>query len=307
MIIRTGTPATEALRPRWSIRSRVTDLLGVTDGTFAQEVRLTHLRDHVVKCFLDDPDDKDAFTVEVMPALRRPGCGLRIPERSNEAGWVTADPEFLLSEVAARHGEWRFFAAMVRAIKKWKDVANIDMKSLTAEVLTLNCMPAPEPGQVLSRQAALQRFFTAAASAVMDGVMDPAGLCGEIQPGRTAWPRGPPCWRPRMSPRGRSRPRSAVTMTPRCACGGRCSGRISRNPPAEAWRATAMRLGNPVMTRRIRSSHPFRSTPRRAGHAALPAPAIRHYCLRSPAGAPLSAQASFAPPAGGRDRFGDPA
>lgn len=165
------------------VRSQVTDLLGVTAGTFAQEVRLTHLRNHVVKCFLDDPEDDDAFTVEVMPALRRPGGGLRIPERSNEAGWVTADPEFLLSEVAVRHREWRFFAPMVRAIKKWKDVANLDMKSLTAEVLTLNCMPAPQPGQVLSRQAALQRFFTAAASAVMDGVTDPAGWCGEIQPG----------------------------------------------------------------------------------------------------------------------------
>jgi predicted nucleotidyltransferase len=165
------------------VRSQVTDLLGVTAGTFAQEVRLTHLRNHVVNCFLDDPEAKDAFTVEVMPALRRPGGALRIPERSNEAGWVTADPEFLLSEVAARHGDWRFFAPMVRAIKKWKDVANLDMKSLTAEVLTLNCMPAPELGQVLSRQAALQRFFTAAASAVMDGVTDPAGCCGEIQPG----------------------------------------------------------------------------------------------------------------------------
>lgn len=111
------------------------------------------------------------------------GGGLRIPERDNEAGWVTADPEFLLSKVAARHSEWRFFAPMVRVIKKWKDVANLDMKSLTAEVLALNCMPAPRPGQVLSRPAALQRFFTAAASAVMEGVTDPAGWCGEIQPG----------------------------------------------------------------------------------------------------------------------------
>jgi hypothetical protein len=167
-------------------RGQVTDLLGVTAGTFAQEVRRAHLRNHVVKCFLDDPDDSDdpdAFAVEVMPALRRPEGGLRIPERNNGAGWVTADPEFLISEVAARHREWRFFAPMVRAIKKWKDVANIDMKSLTAEVLALKCMPRPLPGQVLTRPAALQQFFTAAASAVMDGVTDPAGWCGEIQPG----------------------------------------------------------------------------------------------------------------------------
>jgi predicted nucleotidyltransferase len=163
-------------------RGQVTSLLGVTAGTLAQEVRLAHLRTHVVKCFLDDPEDKNAFTVEVMPALRRPEGGLRIPERGNDAGWVTADPEFLMSEVAARHREWRSFAPMVRAIKKWKDVAGLDMKSLTGEILALNCLPAPQPGQMLTRPVALQQFFTAAASAVMNGVTDPAGWCGEIQP-----------------------------------------------------------------------------------------------------------------------------
>jgi hypothetical protein len=162
-------------------RGQVTALLGVTAGTFAQEVRLTRLRTHVVKCFLDDPEDDDAFTVEVLPALRREEGGLRIPECSNPAGWVTADPEFLMSEVAARHREWPFFAPMVRAVKKWKDVAGIDMKSLTAEVLALQCMPRPRPGQVLSRQDALLQFFTASAFAVMDRVVDPAGWCGEIQ------------------------------------------------------------------------------------------------------------------------------
>jgi hypothetical protein len=165
------------------IRSQVKDLLGVTGGSFAQEVRFTLLRTHVVKCFLDDPEDKNAFAVEVMPALRLPGSGLRIPECGNDAGWVTADPEFLMSKVAARHSEWRYFAPMIRAIKNWKDVAGLDMKSLTAEVLALNCLPRPRSDQVLTRPAALQQFFTAAAVAVMDGVFDPAGWCGEIQPG----------------------------------------------------------------------------------------------------------------------------
>ena len=164
------------------LRGQVTNLLGVGAGTVKREVRLTHLRNHVVKCFLDDPDDEDAFAVEVMPALRREEGGLRIPERHND-GWVTADPEFLISAVAARHREWRSFAPMVRTVKKWKDVACLDMKSLTAEVLALNCMPRPLPGEVLARPVALQRFFTSAASAVMYGVLDPAGHCGEIQPG----------------------------------------------------------------------------------------------------------------------------
>ena len=170
------------------IRGQVTDLLGVSAGTCVHEVRLTHLRTHVVKCFLDDPKAKDPFAVEVMPALRRPGGGLRIPENrdGNDSGtgtdWVTADPEFLISKVADRHSDWRYFAPMVRAIKKWKDVANLDMKSLVAEVLALTCLPSPQPGEVLTRPVALQQFFTAAASAVMDGVTDPAGWCGEIQP-----------------------------------------------------------------------------------------------------------------------------
>jgi hypothetical protein len=176
----TGTDSADAALEY--IRGQVTSMLGVTAGTFAQEVRLTHLRTHVVKCFLDDPEDDNAFTVEVMPALRRPEGGIRIPERGSDAGWVTADPEFLISEVAARHRKWRSFAPMVRAIKKWKDVAHLDMKSLTAEVLALNCLPAPQLGQVLTRPVALQQFFTAAASAVMEGVADPAGWCGEIQP-----------------------------------------------------------------------------------------------------------------------------
>lgn len=165
------------------IRGQVTTLLGITAGSFAQEVRRVHLRTHVVKCFLDDPEDPDAFAVEVMPALRRLDGTLRIPERGSGLGWVTADPEFLISKVAARHREWRYFAPMVRAIKKWKDVSNLGMKSLTAEVLALNCLPVPQSGQELTRPVALQRFFTAAAAAVMSGVYDPAGWCGEIQPG----------------------------------------------------------------------------------------------------------------------------
>jgi len=182
----TGSSGAEAALEH--IRGQVTNLLGVSAGSIAQEVRRAHLRTHVVKCFLDDPDDPDAFAVEVMPALRRLDGALRIPERGNDVGWVTANPEFLMSEVAARHSEWRSFAPMVRAIKKWKDVAVLDMKSLTAEVLALKCLPVPQSDQLLTRPVALQQFFTAAAAAVMGGVFDPAGWCGEIQPGldRTA-------------------------------------------------------------------------------------------------------------------------
>ena len=163
-------------------RGLVTELLGVSAGSFAREVRRADLRNHVVKCFLDDPDDKQAFVVEVMPALRvSDGGPLRIPEKHNDR-WVTADPEFLIRAVAQRHREWRYFAPMIRTVKKWKDVAGLDMKSLTAEVLVLNCLPRPDAGVTLTRPAALARFFTSAATAVMSGVNEPADWCGEIQP-----------------------------------------------------------------------------------------------------------------------------
>lgn len=167
-------------------RGQVRALLGQCEDTTAQVVRRTLLRNHVVKCFLDDPDDPDAFAVEVMPVLR---CddGLRIPERRADR-WATADPQFLIDRVARRHEAWvvgdrRFFVPMVRVIKAWKDHAGLDMKSLVAEVLALNNIPWPQPGATLTRPEALARFFTAAAADVMGGVHDPAGWCGEIQPG----------------------------------------------------------------------------------------------------------------------------
>ena len=169
--------AEEALR---YVRDRVKNLLGATNGSYAQEVRHTLLRDHVVKCFLDDPDDPDAFAVEVMPALRVDG-GLRVPERKRDR-WATVNPEYLIAAVAQRHAEWNKFAPMVRVIKAWKDYVGLDMKSLVAEVLVLERMPRPPANGDLTRQVALQKFFTAAAVAVMAGVHDPAGLCGEIQP-----------------------------------------------------------------------------------------------------------------------------
>lgn len=161
-------------------RSEVNRLLSQSTGTYDRKVRHTLLRNHVVKCFLDDPDDPNAFAVEVMPALRVP-AGLRVPERNGDR-WITVNPEYLIREVAKRHAEWNHFAKMVRVIKAWKDYRGLDMKSLVAEVLVLENMPHPPTFGSLSRQTALRGFFTAAAVAVMAGVHDPASLCGEIQP-----------------------------------------------------------------------------------------------------------------------------
>jgi hypothetical protein len=170
-----GPSAEEALE---HIRSQVKRLLSQSAGTHAAVVRHTLVRNHAVKCFLDDPDDPDAFTVDVMAALRQSDGSLLIPETLN-AKWVPADPEFLIAMVAERQRDWSHFRPLVRLLKQWRLGVPVQgrIKSLVMEVLALQCLPTSG-----SRSEGLKRFFTAAAVRVHEGVWDPAGLCGEIQP-----------------------------------------------------------------------------------------------------------------------------
>lgn len=138
-------------------------------------VRHTLLRNHSVKCFLDDPDDPDAFTVDVSPALVRAEGGIWIPEQVNER-WIASDPQYLCDVVAKRHADWNEFARLVRVLKRWNTDHGKHMKSLTVEVLALDHLP------VASRQRALASFFAAAQEAVWYPIEDPARLCGAIQP-----------------------------------------------------------------------------------------------------------------------------
>lgn len=131
-----------------------------------------------MKCFIDDPDDPDAFTVDAMPALRQPDGTLLIPEALTHQ-WVAADPEDLIRRVAEHQTAWSYFRPMVRVLKQWRHSAPVDgkIKSLVMEVLALECMP-----RAGSRSAALRAFFTAAAVRVNWPIADPAGKCGLIQP-----------------------------------------------------------------------------------------------------------------------------
>ncbi|MBD8870612.1 SMODS domain-containing nucleotidyltransferase [Nocardioides donggukensis] len=155
---------------------RINELLGATNGSFAKEVRRASPRNHAVKCFLDDPEDPEAFTVDVMPAFRRHGA-LLVPEKSSNR-WVTTDPEYLISEVEARHKEWRKYAGTVRMLKWWAADQDIKIKSLVMEVLALDNLPLGP-----NRPAALKEFFNKAWNHVWLGynVEDPAGHCGVIQ------------------------------------------------------------------------------------------------------------------------------
>lgn len=169
-----GVPGPSALDALEHTRSMIKDKLGA-EGTDGREVRRCDLRNHSVKCFLDDPGDPDAFTVDVAPALIHPDQGLWIPERNSD-GWIRSDPEDLIRRVAQRHQEWAQFAKLVRVLKRWNSDHGEHMKSLVVEILALHHLPG------LDRPTALARFFTAAAEAIWSPVCDPANLCGEIQP-----------------------------------------------------------------------------------------------------------------------------
>jgi hypothetical protein len=168
-----GASAGEALD---HVQSLVRQKLGSTEGAFAKEVRLASPRNHAVKCFLDDPENPDAFTVDVMPALRHKDGHLIAPEKKNST-WIQTDPEGLIRRVMARQEEWPEFRSLVRILKMWNQEVGASMKSLVVEVLALSHLPA-ESG----RDRALQRFFSAAEIAIESPVEDPSGHCGEIQP-----------------------------------------------------------------------------------------------------------------------------
>lgn len=170
-----GRSASEALD---YTRERVNKLLGATNGSHSQVVRLARWRNHAVKCFLDDPDDPDAFTVDAMPALRRDGM-LLIPEATSRQ-WVSCDPEFLITAVAAKHASWNKFAGSVRMLKWWAREQTPTIKSLVMEVLALDFLPVNGGLQ----PNAIQKFFVSANYYIAGGseVVDPAGVCGPIQP-----------------------------------------------------------------------------------------------------------------------------
>jgi hypothetical protein len=166
-----GDSAEEALE---HTRTLANELLG-SDGSEGVEIRHTLLRNHAVKCFLDDPDQEDAFTVDVTPGLLRAEGGIWIPERETRK-WVASDPQYLIDLVAQRQREWSEFRRLVRVLKRWNSDHGKAMKSLVVEVLATTLL------REAARPEALRSFFAAAAQAVLVPVTDPAGLCGEIQP-----------------------------------------------------------------------------------------------------------------------------
>ncbi len=175
-----GQPGQSAQDALDHVSARTKELLG-TDGTHSPgEVRLIKPRNHAVKCFLDEPKDPDPFTVDAMPALRLADGTLLVPEARSE-DWIVTNPGYLIDEALRAHKAGGIYAPMVRVLKRWRRRAGVEVKSLLIEVLALECMP-----KTGTRQDALSAFFTTASVRINEPVCDPAGLCGEIQPGLDA-------------------------------------------------------------------------------------------------------------------------
>jgi hypothetical protein len=168
-----GQSALDALN---LLGGQVNRLMGATNGSHHQLIRLASPRNHAVKCFLDDPEDPDGFTVDVMPALRQPDGTLLVPETAS-SGWIRTNPELLIELIKNRHSGWNQFVKLIRVLKHWNQENGGIMKSLLVEVLALECLKEES-----HRGEAVAGYFTSANVRLGLPVEDPAGLCGPIQP-----------------------------------------------------------------------------------------------------------------------------
>ncbi len=148
-------------------------LLGVENGTVGKELLRAEPRNHAVRChFRDRLRDYD-FTVDAMPALPRAAGGLWVPEHKTQQ-WIATNPQVLITLVSE---QWALFVPLVRLLKYWARLQPTEVKSLLVEVLALDCLlEAPD------RPTALAGFFQRAVDRINSPVLDPAKLCGPIQP-----------------------------------------------------------------------------------------------------------------------------
>ena len=155
--------------------------LGAREGALKE----TEQRSHVVTCYAGWTEALAevvpmAPPVDVMPAVRE-GSHLLIPERGT--GWIDVDPEKFMRQVEQRQREWKYFKEVVGMVKAWAGQNDLDMRNLAIEVMVLKYCPRPGLFETLSCGEAVARFFEAAAKAHITSLRDPAGRCGEIDPG----------------------------------------------------------------------------------------------------------------------------
>lgn len=164
-----GSPGTSADEAQERAQEQVNALLGAEGTVEPGFVRLTRKGNHALRCFLDDPDDPDAFTVDVVPALENEDRTIDLTERDNSQ-WIRSHPRRLNEEVAARHSDWPYFVPLVRLLKRWSRDHGDTMLPLLLEVLAIDLLIGA------SRSTALAAFFTSAATRIDEPVYDPAGI-----------------------------------------------------------------------------------------------------------------------------------
>lgn len=148
-----GEPGDSADASLDHLSGLISEFLG-SDGSEGEEVRLVRKQNHALKCFMDDPEGEDPFTVDVAPAFRHSEGGLLIPERDTRS-WIRSDPEYLIEAVSKRHAERGEFAKLVRVLKRWSTDHATGMKSLVVEVLALHHLPSlarPQAFEFLRRR-----------------------------------------------------------------------------------------------------------------------------------------------------------
>lgn len=163
------------------------------DGSGTGRIRKLRTKNRVVETFLDVRDQDGnprSFAVDIMPTIweRELARGLRLTNAVRAPGrfqraWISTNPLYLRHRFTVRTWWWRHFPALVRMLRTWRLHNFPELKSLAVDVLALGHLPRRLWRPSLTRQEALATFFEAAAEAVLNGVHDPAGKCGEIQPG----------------------------------------------------------------------------------------------------------------------------
>jgi len=120
------------------------------------------------------------FTADVIVAVdNTTAAGLWIPNRDIEAGWDRSHPEKHTELIwAAIEDTDKMFAKVIRLLKHWRDRHGKPLCSWNIKALALECI-ADEPMTLL---AALDTFFTYAATAIADGLTeDPADVSRPIK------------------------------------------------------------------------------------------------------------------------------
>jgi len=186
-----GTRPESARAAMTYLEDRLLALMHPLSGTEAL-LKETQQRTHVVNCYGGSAGPYAEFfpsapPVDVMPAVREKPhllerSHLLVPELAADGGgkWAPVDPETFMRQVEQRQREWKYFTEVIKMVRAWAKLNDLDMKTVAIEAMVLMYCPRPRMFETLSRGEAIARFFEAANKAKITKLEDPAGRCGEI-------------------------------------------------------------------------------------------------------------------------------